>query len=563
MSTPDTLKLKNQELKSLLLSNDATFWEQLARRSRDTTTFEELLFLSTLRRKADSRRLPRQGSTAREKLRLAIIGGYSLYPLHELIEHFLVLADFSCELFIGDYDNYVSEIMDETSDLYSFRPQVVFLLPSDQRCKYQGRLSDPREAQQAQAVEMSLQILGMCRLLNERTNAEVILSNFKLPVGFDLGPYRNRVLGSDWSFRKQVNLELGLNAPACVHICDMEFLEHRRGALNSQDDRAWFESKQPCAADMLVDVAREVAHIISSLHSTSKKVLVLDLDNTLWGGIVGDDGLEGIEIGDTSPRGEAFKAFQKYVLSLTERGVLLAVCSKTDHEKALEPFEKHPEMVLRPQVEMVARISQCLAITASTGQMIKMSVVHSEFRTWHSRLWWPGTTIALLMLFSERTARETSKALSGTFTSLTHTTAAAHGLRPMRHRTIQCNEAQCVQRRPCMYKRQEPARLHGHYCRSRGTRSGRLCGRLRRRVRDVKRSSASINQQSRRDCETVLQLARHRRAAKHQECGQRCDHPIAAELAAASVTVWRVPPRQPHLFSAGWCLQRYWFPSPR
>jgi FkbH-like protein len=78
-----------------------------------------------------------------------------------------------------------------------------------------------------------------------------------------------------------------------------------------------------------------------------KKVAVLDLDNTLWGGVIGDDGLEGIEIGDTSPRGEAFKAFQQYLLSLTERGILLAVSSKNDREKAVEPFEKHPEMVLR------------------------------------------------------------------------------------------------------------------------------------------------------------------------------------------------------------------------
>jgi FkbH-like protein len=74
---------------------------------------------------------------------------------------------------------------------------------------------------------------------------------------------------------------------------------------------------------------------------------VLDLDNTLWGGVVADDGLEGIEIGDTSPRGEAFKAFQKCVASLKERGVLLAVCSKNDHAVAMEVFERHPEMVLR------------------------------------------------------------------------------------------------------------------------------------------------------------------------------------------------------------------------
>src|SRR5206468_12552492 len=73
----------------------------------------------------------------------------------------------------------------------------------------------------------------------------------------------------------------------------------------------------------------------------------LDLDNTLWGGVVADDGLEGIEIGDTSPRGEAFKAFQKYIASLKQRGVLLAVCSKNDHVRAIEAFEKHPEMVLK------------------------------------------------------------------------------------------------------------------------------------------------------------------------------------------------------------------------
>src|SRR5580658_766899 len=78
-----------------------------------------------------------------------------------------------------------------------------------------------------------------------------------------------------------------------------------------------------------------------------KKVLVLDLDNTLWGGVIGDDGIDGIELGDTSPRGEAFKAFQHYIASLKRRGVLLAVCSKNDHARAVEPFEKHPEMVLR------------------------------------------------------------------------------------------------------------------------------------------------------------------------------------------------------------------------
>ena len=94
-------------------------------------------------------------------------------------------------------------------------------------------------------------------------------------------------------------------------------------------------------------VAREVAHLVMALRRSTKKVLVMDLDNTLWGGVIGDDGLEGIELGDTTSRGEAFKAFQKFAKSLCNRGILLAVCSKNEETTAMEPFEKHPEMVIR------------------------------------------------------------------------------------------------------------------------------------------------------------------------------------------------------------------------
>jgi FkbH-like protein len=168
-----------------------------------------------------------------------------------------------------------------------------------------------------------------------------------LPARHDLGAFRARTLGSDWSFRKWVNLELGLAAPPYLHICDWEFLAHRLGGLAAYDERSWFESKQPGSPALLVALAREAAQLILALRRAPKKVLVLDLDNTLWGGVVADDGLEGIELGDTSPRGEAFKAFQKYIASLKQRGVLLAVCSKNDLARAAEPFEKHPDMVLK------------------------------------------------------------------------------------------------------------------------------------------------------------------------------------------------------------------------
>ncbi len=332
-------------LKDLLRERNPLFWQHLVKRSEKPGDFRDLLLLSTLRRRATA--LSLEDSRVKADIRVAMVGGYSLFPLQELVEHFLVVSGFNPTLFIGSYDNYVSEMTDPGSDLHAFAPQVVIVIPANRRSKYLGRISDPPSLAREQALADASQLLAICTELHERTRAEILLANFLPPAGFDPGPYRVRTAGSDWTFRKLVNLELGLNAPPCVHICDLEFLAFRRGGLAVFDDRAWFESKQPCSADFLVDIAQEITSVVKSLKSGPKKVLVVDLDNTLWGGVIGDDGIEGIELGDTSPRGEAFKSFQKYILSLHDRGVLLAVCSKNDYERAIEPFHDHPEMVLR------------------------------------------------------------------------------------------------------------------------------------------------------------------------------------------------------------------------
>ncbi|HEX7571109.1 MAG TPA: HAD-IIIC family phosphatase [Verrucomicrobiae bacterium] len=333
-------------LKKLLLNGDSEFWNALAATTRSARGFDEILFLSSLRKKAHARNLAVPEPPA-GKLRLAMLGGYSLYPLHELIEHLCEVENFPVELWQGDYDNYIFEIMDDESELYAFAPHVVFILPAERRCTYTGNLTDARALPQAEAQRVVDSLLELARKVNEKTHAEIIMTNFMPPARHDLGAFRSRTLGSDWSFRKWVNLELGLNAPSFLHVCDWAFLAHRHGGLVARDERSWFESKQPCSPSLMVELAREVTHLIASLKRAPKKVLVLDLDNTLWGGVVADDGLEGIELGDTSPRGEAFKAFQKYIASLKQRGVLLAVCSKNDFAKAAEPFQKHPDMVLK------------------------------------------------------------------------------------------------------------------------------------------------------------------------------------------------------------------------
>ena len=337
--------LDMQFLKKCLDLASPAFEGELRAKTGAAQEFAEVLQLCTIRKRALVKGLLARGEKTR---RVAMVGGANMRPLVDFIQHFAaVLGDLHCEVWVGDYDNYHAEMMDVESPLYAFQPDAVLLLPSERRCVYDGPLASSRGEQEDAGRRVAGELLDLCGKAHERSGAEIIVGNFRLSPYFDPGPMRNAGLISDYAFRKFVNLELGARLPSYAHICDIEFLSNRRGNLSGVDDRTWFESKQPFAAGLLVDVAREYAHVLCHLTSAAKKVVVLDLDNTLWGGVIGDDGLEGIELGTTSPRGEAFRDFQQYLLELSKRGLLLAVCSKNDYDKAVEPFEKHPEMVLR------------------------------------------------------------------------------------------------------------------------------------------------------------------------------------------------------------------------
>jgi FkbH-like protein len=136
-------------------------------------------------------------------------------------------------------------------------------------------------------------------------------------------------------------------APPFVHLNDVAALVERRGLDRYFDIRLWHEAKQPVAPDAIPELARNTAAIVGAILGRSRKCLVVDLDNTLWGGVVGDLGVDGIVLGEGSGVGEAFKAFQIHLKAMKDRGVLLAVSSKNDERLALKPFAEHPEMVLK------------------------------------------------------------------------------------------------------------------------------------------------------------------------------------------------------------------------
>lgn len=333
-------------LKTLLLNQDPEFWIQLRKLSETASKFEDLLSLSTFRKRAIAQGF-RNPNVSSRSVRLAFIGGSTLNFVRQLTEHLLACANFACDIFVGEYDNYSSEILSPESLLHEFKPEIVFIAPSRARFLAGGSLQASREVQVEHSSRNVNDVLDLCRIVNERHGAAVIVCNQILPPGRDFGPYSAKSLASQLSFCRLTNLELGLQAPSYVHICDLEYLAAKRGLDQSFDVRGWFESKQLCTPDLAVDIARDVVKTITLLRSGSKKVLVMDLDNTIWGNVIGDDGLNGIELGSPSPRGEAFRDFQHYLQKLRERGILLGVCSKNEHERAEEPFRKHPEMILK------------------------------------------------------------------------------------------------------------------------------------------------------------------------------------------------------------------------
>ena len=156
-----------------------------------------------------------------------------------------------------------------------------------------------------------------------------------------------RQAASRANYLQRLNRLLAEQAPPFVILHDVNSLVAEAGAATWFDPRFYYEFKMPCGADSLPVYAYSVVSLLRALRGRSKKVLAVDLDNTLWGGVVGDLGPGGIVFGQGSGEGEAYVAFQAYLRDLSQRGVVLAVCSKNDPDKAREPFKRRPDMILK------------------------------------------------------------------------------------------------------------------------------------------------------------------------------------------------------------------------
>lgn len=185
--------------------------------------------------------------------------------------------------------------------------------------------------------------------LNQKIGCDIILTNFSQFSNLILGSYERQFEISKSWFVNNLNLKLNKLKYNFLHILDIDILSSKIGLNNWSDQKLWFMGKIPFNLNHVPIFSEYVLRIIGSRLGKSRRCLICDLDNTLWGGVIGDDGLDKILIGNGDPVSEAHLDLQKIILDIRNRGIALAICSKNNEENALLPFKKHPEMILKEE----------------------------------------------------------------------------------------------------------------------------------------------------------------------------------------------------------------------
>ena len=289
----------------------------------------------------------KQSPEGHSKVKMAVVGDTATQLFCTALCGVGVLRGYDIELFEAEYNQVERQFLDPTSDLYQFDADYVVVFQSTHKlAEHHSAL--PAEQQVNLADERLQFITGIC---TNPTLASKKIIYFNYPEIEDtvFGSYANKV---DSSFTFQVRklnyelMRLSQQFPN-LFICDIAGLQNKLGRDQMFAANVYTSTEMVLSIDALPYVASRVMDIVCAIKGQFKKCLILDLDNTVWGGVIGDDGLEGIQLGHGLGIGKAFTEFQMWVKKLKQRGIIICVASKNNEETAKEPFEKHPDMVLK------------------------------------------------------------------------------------------------------------------------------------------------------------------------------------------------------------------------
>jgi FkbH-like protein len=279
---------------------------------------------------------------------LAILGGSTTSEVKDMLEIFLLAHGIQAEFYESGYNRYSEEVLFEEPALWDFKPDIVFIHTTWRNvAEFPHLLESAADVDERVEREM-VRFRAIWEKIHAGLGSLIIQNNFDLPRVRLLGNLEASVPYGRTSFLTRLNEEFAAYARnhSRFLVNDIHYLSAQVGLAEWSDDAYWYNFHLAVSPTATVALAQNLSAILKSVYGKSKKCLVLDLDNTLWGGVIGDDGMNNLVLGRDHPVGDAYIDFQHYVKELQRRGVLLAVCSKNDEENAKEGFS-HPDSVLK------------------------------------------------------------------------------------------------------------------------------------------------------------------------------------------------------------------------
>lgn len=281
-----------------------------------------------------------------KKVKIALLGDTATQFLNQALRGTGYDSGFDLEIWEADFNQIDHQIFDSDSEMYAYNPDVIIIFQSTH--KLLAKYNKLKPDQYSNLAENFLEDISTIRnKIQTKLAAKIIYYNYPEIDDAVFGNFGSKIEPSFIFQLRKINYHLALHASINTNffLCDISGIQNQVGKSIMFQPSVYINTEMVLSIDILPQVASRTFDIIKALNGKFKKCLILDLDNTIWGGIIGDDGLENIQIGSLGI-GKAFSEFQYWIKKLKNRGIIIAVCSKNTESIAMEPFQHHPDMIL-------------------------------------------------------------------------------------------------------------------------------------------------------------------------------------------------------------------------
>ncbi|WP_217631576.1 HAD-IIIC family phosphatase [Pedobacter hartonius] len=282
-----------------------------------------------------------------KKIKVALMGDTATQFLTQALRASGFDREFDLQIWEADFNQIERQVFDPSSELYDFSPEIVIIYQSSHKLLSKYNKLPP--GKYASLADTELDLIGnLCAQIDSRLHTKIVYYNYTEIDDSVYGNYSSKVEASFLFQLRKLNykvMEFSISHPN-FYLLDLSSMQNKYGKCTFFQTSIYINTEMVLSIDILPAIASLTTDLIGAMYGKFKKCIILDLDNTMWGGIIGDDGMDNIEIGSLGI-GKAFTEFQYWLKKLKNRGIILAVCSKNTESIAREPFEKHPDMVLR------------------------------------------------------------------------------------------------------------------------------------------------------------------------------------------------------------------------